>query len=226
MCQLHQEQDTIKCDEKAIILQVTGRSQRTEIFILEQNNNRKKHSIILIEVLWCHVNEMMPSMTVTGCLRSPVVYLFVLLVLGIQADYPIGTLQCYSYLTKPGEKLICPASRFVTVWWGNHVIWWRWWWFRNNYCVKEVTSLKQDLCGKTQYFGDQYVRSLCQYKKCAAECEEGEYLFEYGGNVYTRHRYCCNDKDFCNAAASSAPISWRLSAMAVAIVIALILLIT
>jgi hypothetical protein len=26
-------------------------------------------------------------------------------------EYPMESLQCYSYLTKPDMKLICPASR-------------------------------------------------------------------------------------------------------------------
>lgn len=29
-------------------------------------------------------------------------------------DYPSKSLQCYSYLTKPDMKLICPAARYST----------------------------------------------------------------------------------------------------------------
>jgi hypothetical protein len=74
------------------------------------------------------------------------------------------------------------------------------------YCVKEVSTLTQDLCGATQYFGDMYVAGTCQYKKCAAECEEGTYSFEYQGQTYSRQRYCCNDKNDCNAAFSSMSV--------------------
>jgi hypothetical protein len=64
----------------------------------------------------------------------------------------------------------------------------------------ELTSLKKDLCGKTQFFGDQYLDGQCVYKKCNATCTEGIREFEFGGNVYTRETYCCNDADYCNSA--------------------------
>jgi hypothetical protein len=38
-------------------------------------------------------------------------------------DYPSNSLQCYSSLTKPDMKLICPAAR-------------------SSYCVKELSTLK------------------------------------------------------------------------------------
>eukprot|EP01042_Synura_sphagnicola_P012801 gene12801-16274_t len=69
-------------------------------------------------------------------------------------EYPMESLQCYSYLTKPDMKLICPASR-------------------NKYCVKEVSTLTQDICGATQYFGDMYVNKQCVFKKCNATCTPG-----------------------------------------------------
>ncbi len=98
-------------------------------------------------------------------------------------NYPSSSLQCYSYLTKPDRKLICPAAR-------------------NTWCVKEVVGLQQDLCGKTQYFGDHYSGSFCALKMCAAECVPGTYSFLYAGNYYSRTRYCCNDKNFCNSASA------------------------
>jgi hypothetical protein len=70
---------------------------------------------------------------------------------------------------------------------------------RNKYCIKEVSSLTQNLCGATQYFGDMYAGGQCVLKKCAAECVEETYGFEYEGQTYSRQRFCCNDKDFCNA---------------------------
>ena len=97
----------------------------------------------------------------------------------LKAEYPANSLKCMSSLTRPDNRLICPRGR-------------------NVYCVKEVSSLKQDLCGKTQYFGDTYVNEECQFKKCADKCTEGEYQFEFGGNNYTRRRFCCNDNHYCN----------------------------
>ena len=64
--------------------------------------------------------------------------------------------------------------------------------------MKEVVTLQQDLCGKTQYFGDEYVKSVCQFKMCAAECIPGKYNFRYAGNDYARTTYCCKSND-CNA---------------------------
>lgn len=95
-------------------------------------------------------------------------------------QYPSSSLQCFSTLTVPDMKLICPMDR-------------------NMYCVKETSDLRQNLCGFTKYFGDIFVDSICQYKKCAAECTEGPVPFEYEGAVYTRNIYCCNDKDYCNS---------------------------
>jgi hypothetical protein len=66
-----------------------------------------------------------------------------------------------------------------------------------------VVGLQQDLCGKTQFFGDLYIDSRCILKMCAAECIPGESTFEYGGNKYARTTYCCKDKDYCNAAPSA-----------------------
>lgn len=94
-------------------------------------------------------------------------------------EYPMTTLSCYSSYTKPDGELICPEAR-------------------SKYCVKELSTLKQDLCGESQYFGDQYLDNLCVLRKCAATCEEGQYPFEYGGLEYVRVRYCCMS-NYCNS---------------------------
>jgi hypothetical protein len=99
-------------------------------------------------------------------------------------DYPSTTLSCYSSYTKPDGQLICPEAR-------------------SKFCVKELSTLKQDLCGESQYFGDQYIDNLCVLKKCSAECEEGQYQFTYGGLQYVRVRYCCNS-NYCNSASRSS----------------------
>lgn len=95
-------------------------------------------------------------------------------------EYPMTTLSCYSSYTKPDGQLICPEAR-------------------SKFCVKELSTLKQDLCGESQYFGDQYLENLCVLKKCSAECEEGQYPFTYGGLEYVRVRYCCQE-NYCNSA--------------------------
>jgi hypothetical protein len=94
--------------------------------------------------------------------------------------YPSTTLSCYSSYTKPDGMLICPESR-------------------SKFCVKELSTLKQDLCGQSQYFGDQYLDNLCVLRKCAAKCEEGQYSFTYGGLTYVRNRFCCQE-NYCNSA--------------------------
>ncbi len=111
-----------------------------------------------------------------------VVYFLVFCIGRVWAPYPMRTLQCWSSLTKPEMNLICPDSR-------------------NNWCVKQTSDLKQDLCGKTQYFGDQWdmANGLCYYKKCGYACKEGATTFYYGGQKYTRNEYCCKDKNYCNS---------------------------
>jgi len=93
--------------------------------------------------------------------------------------YPSTTLSCFSSYTKPDGMLICPEAR-------------------SKFCVKELSTLKQDLCGQSQYFGDEYLENLCVLRKCAAECTEGQYPFSYGGLVYVRVRYCCQE-NYCNS---------------------------
>lgn len=73
---------------------------------------------------------------------------------------------------------------------------------RNKYCVKEVSTLTQDICGATQYFGDMYVNKQCVFKKCNATCTPGTYTFSFQGTTYSRTTYCCKH-DLCNAAWSS-----------------------
>ena len=93
--------------------------------------------------------------------------------------WPYDTLRCYSSMTKPDMQLICPEARSA-------------------FCVKEISDLKQDLCGKTQYFGDIYDQSLCFYKKCAATCVPGITNFRYAGRTFVRQRFCCST-DYCNS---------------------------
>ena len=109
--------------------------------------------------------------------------------------YPSTTLSCYSSYTKPDGMLICPESR-------------------SKYCVKELSTLKQDLCGQSQYFGDQYLENLCVLRKCASECEEGQYSFQYGGLTYVRQRYCC-EENYCNSSSRNFASATVLTVLAV-----------
>ena len=67
--------------------------------------------------------------------------------------------------------------------------------------MKQTSDLKQDLCGKTQYFGDQWdaANGICYFKKCSEWCVDGSTSFEFGGQTYTRNEFCCKDKDYCNS---------------------------
>ena len=109
--------------------------------------------------------------------------------------YPSTTLSCYSSFTKPDGMLICPESR-------------------SKYCVKELSTLKQDLCGQSQYFGDQYLDNLCVLRKCASECKEGQYSFQYGGLTYVRMRYCCQE-NYCNSSSKAFASATLLTFFAV-----------
>jgi hypothetical protein len=73
---------------------------------------------------------------------------------------------------------------------------------RNKFCVKQVSNLNQNLCGHTQYFGDRFVGSTCEFKKCSATCHPGTEEFEYDGTTYTRTTYCCKG-DYCNSGVKS-----------------------
>lgn len=120
------------------------------------------------------------------------------------AVWPYDTLRCYSSMTKPDMKLICPEAR-------------------SSYCVKEISDLKQDLCGKTQYFGDIYDKSLCFYKKCAATCVPGITNFRYAGRTFVRQRFCCNT-DYCNSGfALSKGRGLLYSSISVGVVIAFVM---
>lgn len=93
---------------------------------------------------------------------------------------------------------------------------------RSNYCVKEISSLTENLCGKTQYFGDVYVNSLCEFKKCADSCSEETISFEFEGNSYSRQRYCCKS-DYCNSAALSKVSTWMIATVIFSLVFYLII---
>lgn len=98
--------------------------------------------------------------------------------------YPQTTLKCFSTYQKPDGKSICPEARA-------------------KFCVKEVSNLRQDLCGHTQYFGDEYKNSICVLRKCATECKDEMYSFQYGALTFTRQRSCCTS-DYCNAGSRTA----------------------
>lgn len=100
-----------------------------------------------------------------------------------QSAYPLTTLRCYSTFTKPDGQLICPEAR-------------------SKYCVKEISNLRQDLCGHTQYFGDTYMNNLCILRKCSDECKDEIYKFTYGTLEYTRTRTCCST-DYCNGSSKT-----------------------
>lgn len=117
--------------------------------------------------------------------------------------YPSTTLSCYSSYTKPDGMLICPESR-------------------SKFCVKELSTLKQDLCGQSQYFGDQYLENLCVLRKCAAECEEGQYPFSYGGIDYVRVRYCCQES-YCNSASKSVSSATALTTSVIIMCMSIVL---
>jgi hypothetical protein len=113
--------------------------------------------------------------------------------------YPGQSLQCFSSLTKPDMQLICPAAR-------------------STWCVKEVSSMKQDQCGQTQYFGDLFIDSMCVFKKCAADCVEGTFNFKYGPTEYTRQRFCCNT-NYCN---SSSPKYMNATSLLIVCILSLL----
>lgn len=129
---------------------------------------------------------------------------FTLQSVGSKRQYPLTSLQCYSYLTKPDMKLICPASRYFYCFMIFYKVYGCF--CRENYCVKQVSSLTQDICGGTQYFGDLYVNKECVFKKCNATCSEGTENFEFQGNTYSRSTYCCKT-DYCNSAIRKNAVS-------------------
>lgn len=97
--------------------------------------------------------------------------------------YPTSALRCYSSMTSPDNILICPESQ-------------------NMFCIKEMVELKEDLCGKTRYFGDVYDRGTCTLRKCSRNCtDDFRYTFTHGPYTYARHTFCCKD-DLCNTASS------------------------
>ncbi|KAJ1415197.1 hypothetical protein B484DRAFT_334980 [Ochromonadaceae sp. CCMP2298] len=114
------------------------------------------------------------------------IFVLLLLICHIQfasAAWPITSLKCFSSMTQVDNRLICPEARTA-------------------YCVKEISSLTQDLCGKSQYFGDIYANAQCEYRKCSDHCTAGTEIFEFEGQTYSRDRYCCKS-DYCNSATST-----------------------
>ena len=72
--------------------------------------------------------------------------------------------------------------------------------------------MTQNLCGKTQYFGDLYQNSQCEFRKCSDKCLAGTETFLFEGISYSRTRYCCKD-DYCNSGASLKTSAILISAM-------------
>ena len=153
------------------------------------------------------------------CLLAVVVLLVLRAEANPQAEdnYPIGALKC-KYNLKRGTNagvagseemryIVCPEGQ-------------------DRFCVKqEIQGLDRDQCGKTEYFGDEYVEESesggflqgpqtikkCLFHKCASTCEEGtelvhsELLEEYREQqTYKRRTFCCQT-DYCNSAASHLP---------------------
>lgn len=79
-----------------------------------------------------------------------------------------------------------------------------------------MSSLTQNLCGATQYFGDLYKNKECQFKACADKCTPGVSTFEFQGKSYTRTTYCCST-DYCNSASSQLGRVLVLAVLAVLI---------
>ena len=98
--------------------------------------------------------------------------------------------------------------------------------FRNSFCVKEVSNLNEDLCGKTQYFGDFWDKkaNLCYFKYCSDVCTSGDSSFSFGGISFTRNTLCCKNKNYCNSASNVFKESY--SAVLFCSVITVILIVT
>ncbi|CAN0428670.1 unnamed protein product [Ectocarpus sp. 8 AP-2014] len=98
----------------------------------------------------------------------------------VNARYPQDALWCLASLKEPEGLLICPEHR-------------------NGYCVKEVSDLAEEDCGRTTYFGDKWNAQTgkCEYRKCEATCLESSWDFEFEGEAYERNRFCC-DFNYCN----------------------------
>jgi hypothetical protein len=72
--------------------------------------------------------------------------------------------------------------------------------------------LTENLCGKTQYYGDLYQNSQCEFRKCSDHCEAGAESFFFEGIQYSRTRYCCKN-DYCNSAATLKTSAMLLTAL-------------
>lgn len=84
--------------------------------------------------------------------------------------------------------------------------------------MKEVSTLTQDICGATQYFGDMYVNKQCVFKKCNATCTPGTYTFTFQGSTYSRTTHCCKH-DLCNSAPGRIRGTWLQVALLLCILL-------
>mmetsp|Transcript_41113 Transcript_41113/g.54117 ORF Transcript_41113/g.54117 Transcript_41113/m.54117 type:complete len:153 (-) Transcript_41113:236-694(-) len=109
--------------------------------------------------------------------------IILLLVEEVRTAYPQDSLRCYTTLTRPYNKLICPEAE-------------------NACCIKEVSTLSKDQCGRSIYHGDRWNTGTgeCIWKKCSSDCAEGSSTFLYKGEEYTRQRFTCDDRNYCNGA--------------------------
>jgi hypothetical protein len=65
---------------------------------------------------------------------------------------------------------------------------------RGAFCVKETMKMENSAdCGRTKYFGDRYnpLTKLCELRKCAANCTEGTWSYEFEGEPLARKRCGC-----------------------------------
>ena len=61
----------------------------------------------------------------------------------------------------------------------------------DGFCVKETMRMTSSSdCGRTDYFGDAYnpITKQCEFRKCAANCTEGNWAYEFQGESMTRKR--------------------------------------
>ena len=79
--------------------------------------------------------------------------------------------------------------------------------YSDGFCVKEIMKMPSGAdCGRTDYFGDKYnsKTTQCEFRKCAANCTEGHWSYEFQGQAVERKRFCCNYK-FCNGTSTVQP---------------------
>lgn len=95
--------------------------------------------------------------------------------------------------------------------------------------MKEVVSVREQVCGTTQYFGDVYNDGVCEFKKCTRNCTDEEQVTFYFPETcrrrncrFTRKRYCCNT-NLCNAG-SSVLAPGRTAAIAASLLLTLVMM--